>query len=82
MYSIFDSKAEIYKTPFEQVNNAEAMRTFHDLVNDKNTIISKHPEDYDLYNIGTWDNENGKLETTKVMYLIKGTDFERNNDDY
>lgn len=39
----------------------EALRVFSDLLNDPNSQHHKHPDDYDLYVIGTFDDQTGLL---------------------
>lgn len=66
MYSIRDSKAEIYGFPFSQLTHGEAERTFKRLATpapqgQESTQISQYPEDYDLYYLGTFDDSTGKV---------------------
>ena len=60
--TIFDSKAKAYLTPFYLPNDAMAIRTFTDCINDPNHAFSKNPQDYTLFKLGTFDNINA--ETT------------------
>lgn len=41
----------------------QAIRQFMDAINDKetNSAIYKHPDDYDLYTVGTYDDNDGTL---------------------
>lgn len=61
IYTIYDSKAEQYGRPFYQQNHAEAIRSVTDLVNDPNTTVGRHPEDFTLFHIGEFDGDNGGL---------------------
>lgn len=58
-YSVRDSKAEIYNQPFFQKSHGEAERTLLSLVKDGKSMISQYPDDYDLYFIGTYDDQTG-----------------------
>lgn len=60
-YSIRDTKAEVFNAPFWQKTHGEAERNFMELVNDKNSMVSKYPEDYDLYYLGDYDDLTGKI---------------------
>lgn len=64
IFSIYDSKAEVFNTPIFLATEGQAIRIFDDMVNDedKNADIAKHPEDYTLFTIGEFDANNGKLE--------------------
>ena len=45
VYSVFDSKAAMYRTPFFMHRDAEAIRAFSDLANDANSLVAAHPEE-------------------------------------
>ncbi len=75
LYAIYDIKASCFNAPFAQKTNAEAMRTFGDLVVDKTSRISSHPEDYELHLVGQFDSEGGNLLAADVQRLAGGRDF-------
>ncbi len=62
VYSILDAKSGLYAKPFYMINTNMAVRAFGDLCNDKATTISAHPEDYTLYEIGSYEDTTAKLE--------------------
>lgn len=70
MFSVFDSKAAFYGTPFFMPNEAMAMRAFGDLVNDQNSSIAKHPEDYSLFFMGIFDDNVGTLKEVVPTCLV------------
>lgn len=55
VYTVYDSKAEMYHPPFYQLTRGLAIRAFTDLANDPSTDVGRHPEDYYLYEIGEYD---------------------------
>lgn len=61
VYSIRDAKAEIFRFPFFKLTHGEAERDFKTLVNDQTSQVNKYPEDYDLYYLGEYDDNSGKL---------------------
>lgn len=63
IYSIRDEKSLSYGTPFFQSTDGLALRAFADLVNDPKSIISKHPEDFSIWFIGTFDDEAAQIVT-------------------
>lgn len=70
-YSIFDSKALIYNPPFFQATDGLATRMFMDLANDANTSIGRHPSDYILYCVGTYDDGTGRLDAiSPVSHVV------------
>lgn len=63
MYTVFDTKAEIYLPPIYYKATGEALRAFSDTVNSSDHAFHKHPEDYCLFEIGTYDDQNAGIET-------------------
>lgn len=62
MYSVRDTKAEIYHAPWYKNTHGEAEREFQTIADDPKSTIYKHPEDYDLYFVGEYDDQTGKIE--------------------
>lgn len=60
-YSVYDRKALQYHAPFFAVADGSAVRSFQDLANDNNTTVGRHPGDYVLYKVGTYDDAKGAL---------------------
>lgn len=61
-YTLHDVKALTYSPPFFTSNDQVAKRMVSDLVNDNNTMVGRHPSDYKLYKIGTFDEGNGAMQ--------------------
>lgn len=61
VFSVFDSKACMFNTPFFVVNRPAAIRNFSDLANDPQSFIFKHAGDFVLYEIGEYDDDKGLL---------------------
>ena len=62
IYSIRDTKADVFLPPFFVRTNGEALRAFDDCVQNPDTNLAKHPEDFHLFKIGYFDQDNGILE--------------------
>lgn len=70
MFSIYDKAIEAYMRPFMAQAEGQATRMFQDIVCDEQSDLFKHPEDYSLFKIGSFDDNNGELldcEPTCVM---------------
>ncbi len=70
LYSIKDTITGLWTEPAVMNNNAEAMRAFKALTEDKSTMIGAHPEDYELHQIGEWDPERGAIENVCTNFLM------------
>lgn len=62
MFSIRDAKAEIFHSPYFNKSHGEAERNFAELVKDEKSMIHKYPQDFDLYFLGEYDDQTGKME--------------------
>jgi len=71
MYSILDKKTGSYSTPFFQQNDATATRMFADEINGTDTLLAKHPEDFVLFNVGTW-LDTGSVEGCDPVSVVDG----------
>jgi len=71
---IRDVKVEAYMQPFTAQSIGIAERSFQDAMNNpnKDTDISKHPEDFELYCIGTYDDAMAKVEGHEPQFIMKG----------
>lgn len=59
---LYDNVANAYKDPFYPPTRGVALREFQDAVNNpQNAQLHNHASDFDLYVIGTWDEQTGKL---------------------
>lgn len=69
-YSLQDVKALQYHPPFFASTDAAAVRMVQDLVNDLQTMVGKHPADFKLYAVGTYDDMNGRFEPVPQLVHI------------
>jgi len=56
--SVHDSKAGVFLTPFFARSRLEAIRSFGDAVSEPKSPLANHPDDYVLYCVGTWDDND------------------------
>lgn len=68
-YCIYDRKALVYHAPFFAVADGAAARSFSDLANDANTTVGRHPADYILYRVGTFDDAIGNLLPETAVHI-------------
>lgn len=61
VFAVYDSKAEVYMTPMFFPAKGLAIRTFDDQVNNPDSLLNKHPEDFTLFCIGDYDQDTGLL---------------------
>jgi hypothetical protein len=71
-YSVYDSKAKSYITPFFLPTHEMAIRTFSQMTCDPNHTFGAFPRDFTLVEVGRFDTSTGVfIEHTKVD-IIQG----------
>jgi len=65
IFSVYDSKAKCYATPFHMKTVAQALRSWQTIVNDPKTQFCEYPEDFTLYEIGEFSELTGTFENLK-----------------
>lgn len=76
MYSIFDTKAKVYSDPFYTLNDSIARRMFENLVNDPQTDVFKHPNDFQLFLVGEYDDQTGKIDQKNIVHLCSANELQ------
>lgn len=66
MFAVYDVKAEAYMAPFSHQTKGLAIRSFCAAASDSNSVISKYPEDFALFELGEFDDMTGVLKPVKV----------------
>lgn len=84
IFQIYDSKAEYYLLPAIIVDTKGlAIRTFQNTVDQQDSVLNRYPEDFTLFETGTWDEKTGITENIKAHIAIgKAIEFknqENNN---
>lgn len=69
LYAIFDKKADEFDIIWEAKNPAVASRAFINMVKDQNNPMNAYPEDYELYQLGTFERKTGKVNGEIVMIM-------------
>lgn len=75
MFSIYDHKALAYIRPFFTPNTAMARRAIIDASADPEHMFHKHPKDFGLYHMGSFDDATGVIETIEpplALGLVAG----------
>lgn len=67
MFTVHDSKAEAFITPFFATTAAVAERNFQTGANTPEHPFHEHPGDYTLFEIGEFEIETGKIKVSKTM---------------
>ena len=65
LFSVYDTKADAFNTPFACPTNGIAIRHFSDMANNPESSISRHPGDYKLFCVGDFDDSTGRVVSSE-----------------
>lgn len=65
-FAAFDSKLGIFMSPFFMAHVGQAHRMWEEVCNDPNSAMCKHPKDFVLYELGSFNDEDGRMESHAV----------------
>lgn len=76
VFAVYDVKAVAYMQPFFSNSVGSALRAFGDASCEDRSPLSKHPADYNLFELGSFDDASGLLESLPApKYLGSALDF-------
>lgn len=76
--AVRDIKANCYGVPNCTPSLGASIRSFGDQCQDeKSGVLYQHPEDFELYQIGSYDDESGALEAIKPVQIAVGSNYKR-----
>lgn len=72
LVSVEDSAAGAFGRPIFAQSSGAAIRSFSDEVNRSNdeNVMFHHPEDFSLYDLGTFDDESGRFNVHEQPILL------------
>lgn len=70
IYALHDRVAGFYGQPFFLHTDGEAVRAVAELARDPSTTVGRHPGDYALYRLGTFDNQIGRFEPESPQHVV------------
>lgn len=76
VFSVYDEKAEAYLPVFQLPTSPMATRIFGECVNSREHQFGKHPGDYTLFLVGTFNDETGEINYYKKT-LGNGLEFKK-----
>lgn len=79
--AVFDTAVQAFLQPFQVPHTGAAVRGFTDEINhsDKDQPMARHPDDYELYLLATFDTETGQYDQDNRRQLVRGKDAKREN---
>lgn len=76
VFCVKDRATEVFGTPMFMLSVGQANRSFTDEVNREgpDNQIYQHPDDFDLYALGSFDSESGEFATSTPVVVARGKD--------
>lgn len=72
IFAVRDSKAEYFNPPMFFHTIGEAERAFKHTASKQDNSIGQFPQDFDLWLLGEYDDQTGKIQQQEPMHLING----------
>lgn len=69
LYSMLDKKAGAYGSVMMGVNDPVMIRSIQENMN-PNHPIARFAEDYDLYEVGEFDEQSGRLSKSELRFVV------------
>lgn len=80
VFSVLDVKAAHYGQPFYMANRASAQRAIAmQLKQDKQSVISQYPADFQLFFLGTFDDDSGMFNSVSPQFVIGVSELAEGN---
>lgn len=70
VFTVFDVAVNAFLRPFFTRSKGEAIRSFTEAVGDPKSEFCKHPDDYILYELGTFDDIEGRFEVLNLPLRV------------
>jgi len=76
VFAVKDRAIDSFLPPVAYVAEGQATREFKDEIEREGSPMRAHPDDYDLYRIGTFDDQTGKYtnEPEQPKLVTRGKD--------
>lgn len=73
LYSVYDKAAGAYSNPLYQPNDALAIRSFQYACTQTDSNLYTHPQDFQLYYVGTFNSNTGEYYQDELRPLMTAT---------
>jgi hypothetical protein len=70
LYSLYDKKTQVFTPPMSFHNDEHAQRDLRNEITSKGGLVAKFPEDYELYNVGSWNDHDAAMGVLSPVRLV------------
>lgn len=75
--AVHDSAVDAFNAPIFVPAVGAASRSFIDEVNRRESAFNLHPDDFTLYELGSFDQITGTFHATEPVLIVRGKDVFR-----
>lgn len=75
LLAVRDRQLDAFLRPFAAQSIGQAVRSFRDEINNNQSDMNKHPEDYELYHLGEFQDDTGVITATKPLQVALATNL-------
>lgn len=76
--AVRDRAVDAFGQPFFVRHKNEAIRSFKEEINRDGSVFKNHPDDYDLYHLGAFDDGSGRLDPAEPELIAIGKSLVNN----
>lgn len=74
-FTIYDEKAEVFLAPFFVPTIGLATRAFTDCINSDSHQFAKHPQDYTLFQLASFDDSDASFTQSPKKSMGNGVEY-------
>lgn len=75
LFTVYDEKAEVFTAPFFVPTVGLATRAFTDCINSDEHHFGKHPHDYTLFSLGSFEDADASIDFERKKSIGNGVEF-------
>lgn len=70
IFAAYDSRVKAFMAPFTALHVGQVHRSWEETCNDGKSLMSKHPADFSLYQVGEFDETTGVVTPLEKHYCV------------
>lgn len=74
-FTLLDTKSGIHMPPYFAVNESLGLRVLKDIVDNQESIVARHPDDFSLYLVGTYNETSGEILPVERKFVCHANEL-------
>lgn len=72
-FSVYDRRTQYFNVPFFSPTIESGKRSFMEVAKNPETLLHRYPEDYELFHVGSFNDETGVFEPMHPVPVLTAT---------